>query len=207
MSDAEAARRKLNEWLARLRANLRGLPADEISDIVEELRSHALERGGGGPGALTAASMTLALTALGDPRELAGLYLSERMAARVELNRSPWLILTTVYRLAGMSLDACCVLLFSTIGYAIGGGFVLTALAKPFWPHRVGLWLLPSGGADLGISMGHTLHPVGQELLGWWIIPLGLLLGAAILFLTWRFGLAGVRRLGRAGAKLISARR
>ena len=36
---------------------------------------------------------------------------------------------------------------------------------------------------------------LGDELLGWWIVPLGLLIGAGLFLLTTRFGLWGLRRL------------
>lgn len=202
MSGTDEAKRALDAWIGQVRAALKGLPPEEIDDIARELSSHAFERAGGP--AADAVAMAGALEALGRPRELAGLYLGERIAARVERNRSPWQVMRAVWRLASMSADAGFVLAVSLAGYALAGVFLLTALAKPFWPDRVGLWRLPTPDGDLSISLGRSLHPVGQELLGWWIVPLGLLLGAAIAFLTWRFGLAGVRRLGRARAELLT---
>jgi hypothetical protein len=200
MSGTDGARHALDAWIDRVRTGLKGLPPEEIDDIVRELSSHALERAGGA--GADAASMAGALNALGQPRELAGLYLGERIALRVERNRSPWQVMRAVWRLAGISVDAAFVLAGSLAGYALALVFLLTALAKPFWPHRVGLWRLPTPDGDLSVSIGRTLHPVGQELVGWWIVPLGLLLGSALAFLTWRFGLAGVRRLGRARTEL-----
>jgi hypothetical protein len=36
-------------------------------------------------------------------------------------------------------------------------------------------------------------HP-GHELLGWWLLPIGLLLGPGLFFLTARFGLWSIRK-------------
>jgi hypothetical protein len=58
-------------------------------------------------------------------------------------------------------------------------------------------------GDALDISLGVVDRPAGghAELLGWWIIPIGLVVGAVLLLLTWRMGLAGVRALGRRGPR------
>jgi hypothetical protein len=76
-----------------------------------------------------------------------------------------------------------------------GALLVTAALLKPFAPDRVGLWIQDApDGPD--ISLGITRSPAGPEILGWWSIPIGLLLGAGLLFVTWRFSLTAVRRLG-----------
>jgi hypothetical protein len=202
MTQAEAARRKLDMYLGEVRGTLRGLPVDEVQEILAELRSHVLDRVGGEAG-LTEPAVQAALDGLGAPRALGAGYLGQRMAARVERSRSPWRVLGAAYRLASFSLGAFVLFLVSLIGYGVGAGFVLVALAKPFFPRRVGMWVWGKGD-DLNISIGSTthVHDGASELLGWWIIPLGLVLGAILLLLTWRLGLAGVRALGRKGPKL-----
>jgi hypothetical protein len=74
-------------------------------------------------------------------------------------------------------------------------------------PDRVGLWVHGRGDA-LSISLGVTDRPgpLNTELLGWWIIPIGLVVGAVLVLLTWRLGLAGVRVLGRKGPGLEARR-
>jgi hypothetical protein len=203
MTGEDAARRRLDAYLHQVRRGLRGLPAAEALEITEELRSHVIDRSAGAD--LTEAAVEAALTGLGSARELAGLYVGERMAQRVEANRSPWLILEAVSRLAGLSLRALSVLLVSLAGYGLGLSLLLTALAKPIWPERVGLWIQRGRSLDdMTISLGRTGHPIGPEVLGWWVIPLGLVVGGLLSFLTWRFGLAAVRRLGRACAQVLS---
>jgi hypothetical protein len=198
----DAASRALDAYLRQVRHGLRGLPQAEADEIISELHSHALDRAGG---TLTIPSVDATIAGLGPARDLAGLYLAERMAERVEVSRSPLLILNTVWRLAGLSLRACAVFIVSLIGYGLGASFLVIAAAKPFLPERTGLWIWDAHGKwdfSLGIQWPH-----GHELLGWWIIPLCLALGALCLYLTWRFGLATVRRLGRSRADALSERR
>jgi hypothetical protein len=200
MTVDDAARLKLEAYLRQIRHGLRGLPDPEAQEIVAELRSHVIDRAGGGT--VTQAAVDEGLAGLGPARDLAGLYLAERMAERVEINRSPWLILKTVWRLAGLSLRALFTFMVSLVGYGLGIGLVITAVLKPFMPDNDGLWFKRThDGFTMSLSV--TTDPVGQELLGWWIIPLGLILGPAVLWLTWRFGLAGVRKLGRARAEIL----
>jgi hypothetical protein len=196
---------RLQAYLRQVRHGLTGLPADEVDDIEGEIRSHVLDRLSGA--AMTDTAVEGALKGFGPARDLAGLYLAERMAERVEARRSPWLILKTVWRLGGLSMRAFFVFLVSLVGYVTGAGFLLCALLKPVMPSRVGLWV--SEGTtldDLSFSFGITDRPGVHEVLGWWIIPVSLVLGLLCLWLTWRFGLASVRKLGRARAELLSAK-
>ena len=200
MTADDAASRTLDIYLRQVRHGLRGLPDDEAKEIVDELRSHALDRAGG---TLTAQSVDATIAGLGTARELAGLYLAERMAERVEISRSPLLILKTVWRLAGLSVGAFFALIISFVGYAMGASFLLTAVLKPFLPTKDGLWY-KNDASGFTMSFSITDHPIGRELMGWWIIPFGLIVGAFFIWCTWRYGLWAVRRLGRARARIFS---
>ena len=71
----------------------------------------------------------------------------------------------------------------------------LAAVRKPMAPDRVGLWQL---GADTySLRLGFGQPAAGRELLGWWIVPIGLLAGAACLWLTTRLGRRAIHRLRR----------
>ena len=61
-------------------------------EIVQELRSHILEKDAGG-------NVDSALAALGSPEELAGRYLTDSLLARAAGSRSP--VLTTRRRTTG----------------------------------------------------------------------------------------------------------
>lgn len=204
MTEADAARRRLDLYLGEVRGVLRGLAQAEVQEILAELRSHVLDRVGGEAG-LTETSVQAALDGLGPARTLGAGYLGRSMAATVEKSRSPWRVLGAAYRLASFSVGAFALFLVSLLGYAIGAGLIATALLKPFMPDQTGLWISGKGG-DLHISLGVLDRPYTPhaELLGFWIIPIGLVLGAVLLVLTWRLGLASVRALGRGGPRLES---
>jgi hypothetical protein len=199
MSDADAVLIVIEACLAEVRRGLRGLSTGETADILDELRSHIVDRAREG-GELTPASTIAAVNGLGDLRELAGAYAAGRIAAPVEERRSPWWMLGAAFRLAQLSLWGFVLFMVSLVGYAVGASLLLTAIIKPFAPFHSGLWQTGSGetySLHLGFYSG---PPTGHELLGWWIIPLGLVLGALITWLTWRLDLASLRRVRRRSA-------
>ncbi len=199
MTDADAVLSTIDGCLAEVRRGLRGLSAGETADILEELRSHIVDRARES-GAVTPASVAAAVGGLGDLRELAGAYAAGRIAAPVEERRSPWWMLGAAFRLARLSAWGFCVFVASLLGYGVGASLVITALVKPFAPKYAGLWVSGHGETftlDLGV---HGDPVAGQELLGWWIIPIGLVLGALMLWLTWRFNRAALRGVRKRSA-------
>ena len=199
MTDADAVLTTIDTCLAEVRRGLRGLSAGETADILEELRSHIIDRARE-PGELTPASVAAAVAGLGDLRELASAYAAGRIAAPVEERRSPWWMLGAAFRLARLSVWGFVVFIASLLGYGIGASLVLTAVIKPFAPKYAGLWMSGHGetfSLDLGV---HGDLMTGQELLGWWIIPLGLVLGALLLWLTWLFNRAALRGVRKRSA-------
>ena len=89
------------------------------------------------------------------------------------------------------------VFMFSGIGYCIGGIFFVMGLLKLFFPRQAGLNIAHSAdswGAGFGAGTGpHT----GHDPLGLWLIPICLVLGGAILFVTFRLGLWSLRFFAR----------
>jgi hypothetical protein len=169
-------------YLEQLRAGLGGVDDGEVREIVEELRSHILEKAAGGDGDVHAV-----LAALGSPEELAGRYLTDSLLARAAGSRSPVRLLRSLSRWASLSLAGFFVLLGSAVGYFTGGVCILVALCKPFHPKNAGLWTYRDAAGDLGISvrLGYGNAPgVGADLLGWWIVPVGLVVGCGLVMLT-----------------------
>jgi len=185
---------QLDAYLAQLRRDLRGLSPEEAEETIRELRSHVLDRA---DAELSPGSVAAALAALGDPTALARLNAAARTAARGAGRRSPWGLLGAIAQVARISLGGAWALLISLAGYALAASWILTAIAKPFAPDHVGLWRLSDAADDLTFSLGRTTNLHGHELLGWWIIPLGLLIGLLIGYATYGFGRWSLRRLAR----------
>jgi hypothetical protein len=203
MTTAGDAQQKIDDYLNRLRGGLRDLRPQEIREIVEELRSHILDKAAV-DGEVTTAGVGPALAALGSPEELASQYVTDAVLARAEVSRSPVGILRSLFRWASLSIAGFFVLLGSIAGYFVGGAFMWCAVLKAFHPQTTGLWKIPDGSGDFEISLRLGLSsapPVGgHEMLGWWIVPIGLVAGCGLVMLTTRFALWCVRQYRRSRA-------
>ena len=197
------AQQRIDAYLIKLRGRLRGINEQEIRDIVEELRSHILDKTelAGDEGTVDKVDQTL--EALGSPEQLAAEYLTDNLLARAEVSRSPARILGFLFRWASLSIAGFLVFLSSIVGYFLGAAFVLCALLKPIHPQTAGLWVYPTGGESTTISLRlgfGSPPPDGRELLGWWIVPIGLVVGCGLVLLTTRFALWCVRRYRHSGS-------
>ncbi len=194
----DAGKAHLNTYLAQVQRHLGGLPHAEARETLAELRSHVLDKVAGD---LSVKAVEAAIAELGAPREVARLNVTERVAAELEINRSPLRVLRAVGRLASLSVYGLFAFLVSFAGYAAAAAFLITAAVKPFAWRSAGLWRLPDGPDRYSWALGVTDKPhSGQELLGGWIIPIGLAAGLLLGWLTWRFGISSVRRVRRTAA-------
>ena len=196
MTTSGDAQQKIEAYLSRLQQRLRGMNDADVSEIVEELRSHLTDKAATG-GVVTAAGVEAAIARLGTPEELASQYTTDDLLARAEVSRSPFRILEGLFRWASLSVAGFFVLMGSLLGYFLGATLVLSALLKTIHPRTAGLWLLPGGPDDYELSLRMGFGPVpvgGRELLGWWIVPVGLFLGCGLVVLTTRFALWCVRQ-------------
>jgi hypothetical protein len=190
MAIADDPQQVISAYLGRLQKRLSGMSQESTGEIVEELRSHILDKATAG-GNLTPAAVASALSALGSPEELASLYLTDELLAQAQTSRTPWTILRGVFHWATLSVRGFLVLIVSIVGYVFGASFFLAALIKPFNP-KVGLWLIDHDTYQLALGMT-DYRPQGHELLGWYLIPIGCALGGGTIMATTHFVLWTMR--------------
>jgi hypothetical protein len=182
------AQQRIETYLAKLRLRLRGINDQDVREIVEELRSHILDKASGS-GEVTAGGVDAALAALGSPEELATEYVTDNLLARVELSRSPVQILKSLFRWASLSVAGFVVFLCAIAGYFLGVVLIVCALLKPIHPQTAGLWVYRTSSGELAPSLrlGFGSPPVGgRDVLGWWIVPVGLVAGCSlVLLISW----------------------
>lgn len=188
MSDlSRQAQDQVDIYLAALRKQLAALPAEDVEEILRELRGHIAERAAESERGRLTTSVGEILRQLGTPKQIGSLYSADAIVAHARETFSPALIIRTTLRWASKTVAGCMASLVGLIGYSIGAGLILCAVLKPFLPNDIGLWLNSSDGFVLGVEVP---RPHGHELLGWWIIPYGLGVGVAFIlgttvFLRW----------------------
>lgn len=190
------AKRRIESYLSRLRKQLRKRSAGNWKESVTELRSHIVERATVG-GEMTEASVEGVLQCLGSPEELAEQYLTDALPWDSEANSARFRYTRQFSRWTRVIVTGVPVLLLATIGYLLGGVFLICALSKPFHPYSAGLWRIPdlhdvTISLRLGLGSGHP--PAGSaDLLGWWIIPIGLLSCYVLLSIATQLALRSFR--------------
>jgi hypothetical protein len=199
MTISADSQQKIDAYLKVLRKRLRGLSDQDASDVVKEIRSHILDKADV-EGEVTPDSVASALADLGSPEELASQYVTDDLLARAQVSGSPRLVLQSLFRWASLSFVGLCMLTFSLFGYFLAGSFALCALLKPIHPQTAGLWVLPDPEDTYSFSLrlGFGSPPAhGRELLGWWIVPLGLVFAMGLVLLTFHLGLWSLRKFWR----------
>ena len=180
------SRDPIDTYLANMREELAGLPPDDVTEILRELRGHIAERAAGSGTESIGASVEQVLRQLGAPEQIASLYRTDAQVAHARSSFSPRLIVRTTIRWASKTLLGFTASLAGVVGYAVGASLIVCAVLKPVFPANIGLWINPHG-MTLGAEVP---KPHGHELLGWWIIPYGLGVGIAFIlgttvFLRW----------------------
>lgn len=170
---------RIDSYLMRLRRSLGELPPEDVNDILREIRGHILERAEAA-GEMTDETLMRILRELGQPEDIGPLYQSDAMVARARSSFSPSLMLRTTLRWGMRSFAGFVVFLAALVGYGTALGFLACAVLKPFMPDQVGMWV-HAGGFTIGTV---SAHETAHELLGWWIIPVGLIAGALLLVWT-----------------------
>lgn len=198
MTISDDSQRKIDAYLATLRKRLHGMRDEDVREIVEELRSHILDKALV-EGTVASARVDSTLAALGSPEALAGQYMTDDLLARAQTSGSLLLILRSLFRWASLSVGGFFILIGSLISYSLGFVLAWAAFLKPLHPQTAGLWVIPHTGADTEVSLhlGFASAPPGaREILGWWIIPIGIF-GVGLFFATLRVDLWSIGKFRR----------
>lgn len=198
----------VDQYCNRLLKALQQMPAAERNDVVNEVRSHILDRVEAEP-KMTDQLLAEILRSVGDPKELAVEYRTQAILRQATRSKSPLVLLRATLRWGARSVIGVVAFFATVIGYGCAAGFLLSAFLKPIIPSRIGLWLAGTSQhtfcfgywngqvsqAELyGISvrppasfvfgtLGPTEGPV-RELLGAWLSPVGVLCGVICLLAT-----------------------
>lgn len=169
-----SVRASIDSYLIQLRRELRGLPQDEVEDVLREFDAHIVERLGENP---SAGEVRDVIQHVGSPQHIASLYQSDAMVSRAGHSLSPKRLLQGSFRWAMVSAAGWGVFVFALIGYALGLSLIGSSIAKLFAPENVGMWV-----GDGSFYIGWKNLPTeARELMGWWLVPAGLALGSAYL--------------------------
>jgi hypothetical protein len=170
MTTTRVNEQEIDAYIRRLLWALQTLPHDDRLGIASEIHSHLSECAVRGD-----AELDRALGKLGPADALARSYVEDYELAGAVNRSAPTTLLLNILNRGTRSLLAFFGGLAALSLYLIAGSLALIAVAKPIVPGQVGAWK----GAHI-FSMGITDAPPGdvKEVLGYWIIPIAIILGA-----------------------------
>lgn len=183
------SQRTVDQYLNALRKELRELLEEDVRDIVEEIHAHILDKTSADP---SPEALADTLAALGPPEKLALRYRTEELMQRAHIRRSPGMMLRDFLRWAAFSLAGLIAFLVSVAGYGMGGFLLWLGSMKAINPHKTSVDLQFSKTMwNASFQSGGPPH--GHDPFGLWLIPLGVLGGGALIWLSFRFSSWGVR--------------
>jgi len=189
MTLAGTSERSIEIYLKSLRRELGDLLDEDVNEIVAEIRTHIFDKTTGE----TPEAVDATLAALGTPQELADRYRTAELVERARLARSPKYVLRRTMRRAGRGLLGVVVFSLSVLGCTVGCWLFLLGFVKLIHPGTTGVYgTWNEHNKSFNWQFGSPNKP--GELLGWWLVPIGILVGGAVLLLTFRLGYWSIRR-------------
>jgi uncharacterized membrane protein len=181
MNHPERLQAKIDAYLGQLRLSLGELPQDEVNEILQEIRGHILERSQAN-GELTEEKLVSILNALGSPDQIGPLYQVDSIMTRARSSFSPRVVMRGIHRWGTTSILGFVLFVLGIVGYALGGSLFLAGLFKVISPGQIGAWVGPHTAFDIGPQH----DAASRDVLGWWLVPIGLFVGAGIVVATTR---------------------
>jgi len=185
-----AAARTWRDYFAEVERRLVGIDEEDRAELRSDLETHLAdsfaaeseERG-------EADRLASAIRRLGRPADYLRPVLADQLLARGTRTYNPTPIARGLYHSLKLGSTRAATAVGFAFGYIALAIFALMALLKPFWGDHVGLFREPNGTISFGI-VGNSSG--GEELLGFWIIPISLFV-VAVLYIILTRALRSVR--------------
>jgi len=166
----------IDDYMTHATRVLRGIPDAERADILRELRSHLSDSIASRDLSTSRADRVRAATGhLGDPAEYLRPLIADHLLQRSARIATPWALAAGLYGQLFRGLRAGIVSVVFLTGYAVAIGFIVMGVFKVVFPTHIGLFVGSDGSPQFGI-VGDEAG--ARELLGYWVVPLGLIGGA-----------------------------
>ncbi|HVP36460.1 MAG TPA: hypothetical protein VMT04_05640 [Terriglobales bacterium] len=175
----------LDDYLQKLKDVLRPLPEKERDEIVLEIKGHIQEK-------LSQSSqaegdkeaLMNALIKLGKPEEYGSEFVTDYLLSRGIERRHAGMIFKGLIRWGCNTLVGFFYSLFFFVSYSISLSFVFIGIMKPIFQEQVGFFLRDGIPQNFGFIMGAIDRQGMHEVLGYWIIPITLIIGIVWFFAT-----------------------
>lgn len=169
-----------DQYFKRLERELGPLDAQQRRELELEVQDHLQQSFQEIAGENEAERLLLAIEHLGEPAEFIKPLLADKLLGKASRTLTPKAVFSGLYYYLFGGIRRMLLGLLFGVGYILSFGLVIMAVLKPFFPKNIGLLIFEDGDWTFGIKW----HSAGlkTDVLGHWIIPLGLLAGMLLYF-------------------------
>jgi len=169
-----------DQYFRRVNRCSKTLDKDQQKELQLEIQDHLYESFKQETGDSEAVRLLNAIDKIGDPEEYIKPMVADRLLSSASRTLNPKTILKGLYYNIFEGIKHLFVSLFYVMGYLTAITFGSLAILKIFFPKNVGFFIYRSGGHAFGV-IGDPIN-VRTEILGYWIIPIGIVLSLLLYF-------------------------
>jgi len=166
----EQAQSIWSEYMRKVEGLCGSLDNRQTADILAELKAHLLESYIQLDGGDEATRISAAIAKLGQPEDFVPLWVEERLLEGAQPGASTRNLYFLLRSNAVKGVQQFAFSMMIGFGYLLSFYFFIGAAMKIFYPQNVGLYLSPNGIPFLGYVDADEF----TELMGYWLIPVGL---------------------------------
>ena len=178
----EISQRIWNNYIRRVEKVLRKMPRQKQSEITLEIKSHILESFQQAEGEDEPNRLLNTIDKLGDPEEFLKPIIADNYFLDASSTLNPKSIVYGLINKFFTGIKNAILSITLGLGYLFLVVFALLSLLKLFLPGNVGVFVGSQSGIKNKVIIGYTTSPFGQEIMGYWIIPVRLII-ALVLYI------------------------
>ncbi len=172
------AQRIWDHYFRRVRRFSKSINLKLQEELKLEIQDHLYESFSRETGESEADRLLNAIDKIGDPEEYIKPMAAEKLLINAAQSFNPKTIFKGLYYYIWGGVKRFCIAVLFGIGYAISLILGFFALLKPFLPETSGLLINSRGGLAFGII--EDIKDIRADILGYWIIPIGIILSVTI---------------------------
>jgi uncharacterized membrane protein len=184
------AKKIWHQYFRRVKRCARPLKSHQQEELILEIQDHLLESFKQKTGNNEAEKLLNAIDKLGDPEEYLRPMIADRLLSSASSTLNPKTVFKGLYYDLFGNVKSFLLSLAFSLGYLAAFVFAVLSILKIFFPDNIGFFINETGGILIGIIGGESLK---TDILGFWNVPLGLLV-SLIIYLVLTRNLKVVKR-------------
>lgn len=179
-----------HQYFRRVKRCAKPLKSHQQEELILEIQDHLLESFKQETGNNEAEKLLNAIDKLGDPEEYLRPMIADRLLSSASSTMNPKTVFKGLYYDLFGDIKSFLLSLAFSLGYLAAFVFAVLSILKIFFPGNIGFFINETGGILIGIIGGELLK---TDILGYWNVPLGLLV-SSIIYLVLTRNLKVVKR-------------